>query len=36
MRAVCAGLSLWFAILVIAPTLDVEFAAPAAVAWSSR
>lgn len=36
MRAVCAGLSFWFAITVIGPTLDVQITSPAAVSWSSR
>lgn len=36
MRAVCAGLALWFSITVITPTLDVQINSPAHTAWSSR
>lgn len=37
MRAVCAGLAFWFAVLVITPTLDVTvYSTPHTAAWSSR
>lgn len=35
MNVICAGLALWFAILVITPTLDVQVETPT-TAWSSR
>ncbi len=36
MNVICAGLALWFAILVITPTLDVTAQTPTTVGWSSR
>jgi hypothetical protein len=36
MRAVCAGLAFWFAVIVITPTLDVQIASAPNAAWSSR
>lgn len=38
MNAICAGLALWFAVLVITPTLDVtvDWAPATTTAWSSR
>jgi hypothetical protein len=37
MRAVCAGLAFWFAVIAITPTLDITINTPPTVAaWSSR
>jgi hypothetical protein len=30
-NAICAGLALWFAVLVVTPTLDVQVNSPTAV-----
>lgn len=36
MNIICAGLALWFAVLVITPTLDVRVETPTVAEWSSR